>query len=38
VEVNGQPMGAGDGATVSGEARLAVAARESSEVMLFDLA
>lgn len=38
VEVNGIPLGAGDGAAVSRENSLAVRAREDAEVMLFDLA
>jgi len=38
VEVNGIPLGPGDGAAVSQESSLAVKAREDAEVMLFDLA
>jgi redox-sensitive bicupin YhaK (pirin superfamily) len=38
VTVNGRPLRAGDGASVSGEAALAVTATEPAEVLLFDLA
>jgi redox-sensitive bicupin YhaK (pirin superfamily) len=38
VTVNGRPLRAGDGAAVSDEAALAVAATEPAEVLLFDLA
>jgi redox-sensitive bicupin YhaK (pirin superfamily) len=38
VSLNGQALAAGDGAAVSDEARLVIAAREPAEVMLFDLA
>jgi redox-sensitive bicupin YhaK (pirin superfamily) len=37
VTVNGRPLRAGDGASVSDEAALAVAATEPAEVLLFDL-
>jgi quercetin 2,3-dioxygenase len=37
VELNGQALGQGDGAAVSDETRLSVAAAEASEVLLFDL-
>jgi redox-sensitive bicupin YhaK (pirin superfamily) len=35
--VNGTTLGAGDGAAISGEAELALAAREPAEVLAFDL-
>ncbi len=38
VELNGRELKAGDGAAVSGESELIVKARESSEVLAFDLA
>ena len=38
VELNGNRLGAGDGAAVSGESALAIRAAEDSEVILFDLA
>jgi redox-sensitive bicupin YhaK (pirin superfamily) len=38
VDLNGQTLREGDGAAVSDEQRLDLAARESSEVLLFDLA
>lgn len=38
VLLNGSPLKAGDGAAVSNEAELRVAAQEPSEVLLFDLA
>jgi|SRR5438105_919864 len=38
IELNGQKLSAGDGAAVSDEKRLEIAARDSSEVLLFDLA
>jgi hypothetical protein len=38
VDLNGQTLGAGDGAAVSDAGRLTVAAREESELLLFDLA
>jgi redox-sensitive bicupin YhaK (pirin superfamily) len=37
VDLNGQPLREGDGAAVSDEDRLELAAKESSEVLLFDL-
>lgn len=37
VEVNGQPLRAGDGAAASGEASLTLSAREPTEILLFDL-
>lgn len=36
--LNGQPLGAGDGAAAEGEARLEIAAESPSELLLFDLA
>ena len=38
VELNGQTLREGDGASVSGERRLDVAARDPAEVLVFDLA
>lgn len=38
VELNGAALKAGDGATVSNESEIRVAAKEASEVLLFDLA
>ncbi|HKP71842.1 MAG TPA: pirin family protein [Pyrinomonadaceae bacterium] len=38
VELNGQTLNQGDGAAVSRESQLVIAGRESSEVLLFDLA
>jgi len=38
VEVNGRSLGAGDGAAISGESRISVAARDHAELILFDLA
>jgi redox-sensitive bicupin YhaK (pirin superfamily) len=38
VEVNGTRLGAGDGAAVEGESRVALKALEGSEVLVFDLA
>jgi quercetin 2,3-dioxygenase len=38
ITVNGQALGAGDGAAVSGEETLALEATEAAEVLLFDLA
>ena len=38
VELNGQTLREGDGASVSGEQRLELAGKDSSEVLLFDLA
>ena len=38
VELNGQPLAAGDGAAVSDERALALRAAGPAEVMLFDLA
>jgi hypothetical protein len=35
--VNGEPLETGDGAAVTGETGLSVAALEDSEVLLFDL-
>ena len=37
VEANGERLGAGDGAAISDEPRLAVRAEEPSEILLFDL-
>lgn len=36
--LNGTPLGAGDGAAASGEESLNIRARESAEILLFDLA
>jgi redox-sensitive bicupin YhaK (pirin superfamily) len=36
--VNGEQLAAGDGAALSQEARVAIAARDESEILLFDLA
>jgi redox-sensitive bicupin YhaK (pirin superfamily) len=38
IELNGQTLGEGDGAAISGEERLDLAGKDSSEVLLFDLA
>ena len=38
IELNGQSLREGDGAAVSGEERLELAGKDSSEVLLFDLA
>ncbi|MCI0574132.1 MAG: pirin family protein, partial [Myxococcaceae bacterium] len=38
VEVNGQRLGAGDGAALSAEGEVTLTGRDSSEVLLFDLA
>jgi len=38
VDLNGQTLGEGDGAAVSDEQRLELTAKDSSEVLLFDLA
>jgi len=38
ISVNGQDLSQGDGAAVSGESAIAIAGREESEVLLFDLA
>jgi redox-sensitive bicupin YhaK (pirin superfamily) len=38
VRLDGETLGAGDGAAISGEPSIAVAAEEKSEVLLFDLA
>lgn len=38
VELNGEPLGAGDGAAVSGEPAVAVRAQTATELLLFDLA
>jgi redox-sensitive bicupin YhaK (pirin superfamily) len=38
VTLNGQPLATSDGAAVSEEITLAIAATEAAEVMLFDLA
>ena len=38
VEINGQLLEQGDGASVSDEAQLSIKGRESSEILLFDLA
>jgi quercetin 2,3-dioxygenase len=38
VKLNGRELKAGDGAAISGESELSVAAREASEVLAFDLA
>jgi redox-sensitive bicupin YhaK (pirin superfamily) len=38
IEINGRPLRQGDGAAVSDEEQLSLAGRESSEVLLFDLA
>ena len=38
VELNGQALGEGDGAEVSDEKRLEIAAQDDAEVLLFDLA
>jgi redox-sensitive bicupin YhaK (pirin superfamily) len=38
VELNGQPLAAGDGVAASEESKLALVAREGCEVLLFDLA
>ena len=37
IELNGQPLGEGDGAAISDEDRIELAAKDSSEVLLFDL-
>jgi redox-sensitive bicupin YhaK (pirin superfamily) len=38
VSVNGQPLAAGDGAALSQEPRVTIAAQDDSELLLFDLA
>jgi redox-sensitive bicupin YhaK (pirin superfamily) len=38
VEVNGHPLGAGDGAALEGEDQVALRALEAAEVLVFDLA
>jgi redox-sensitive bicupin YhaK (pirin superfamily) len=38
VTANGTPLGAGDGAAISGETAVALAAGEATELLLFDLA
>jgi quercetin 2,3-dioxygenase len=38
ITLNGRDMQAGDGAAVSGEPRIDIAAREASDILLFDLA
>ena len=38
VQVNGQPLTVGDGAAVSEEESLVIAAKKSAELLLFDLA
>lgn len=38
VEVNGQALNQGDGAAISNEAQVTLAGKESSEILLFDLA
>jgi redox-sensitive bicupin YhaK (pirin superfamily) len=38
VSVNGTPLGTGDGAAITGEKALEIAATESAEVIVFDLA
>jgi redox-sensitive bicupin YhaK (pirin superfamily) len=38
VALNGQPLGAGDGAAVSQEEKLEIAGQDDAEVLLFDLA
>ena len=37
VEVNGEPLGKGDGAAIESERKLRIAAKEESELFLFDL-
>jgi redox-sensitive bicupin YhaK (pirin superfamily) len=37
VTVSGQPLGPGDGAAISGEAAVPLAAREAAELLIFDL-
>jgi redox-sensitive bicupin YhaK (pirin superfamily) len=38
IRVNGHPLGAGDGAALSGEASVSITADEDAELLLFDLA
>jgi len=38
IELNGQPLGEGDGASVVNEKRIELMARDNAEVLLFDLA
>jgi redox-sensitive bicupin YhaK (pirin superfamily) len=38
LEVNGQPIGAGDAVLLEGESRIALAQAKDAEVLVFDLA
>jgi quercetin 2,3-dioxygenase len=38
IDLNGQPLREGDGAAISDETRLAIEGKDSSEILLFDLA